>query len=97
MNIKKLFGIGIFAVGLILILVAFQKSQRFAEEKDFGQGISNFFTHNPMWNPMIKYFGGTPQEKLPDYDPSAPYYFWTGIILVIGGTAVLVISRKEKR
>jgi hypothetical protein len=71
MNRRQLIGwIGV-AVGIVLILVAVHSIRGFEKNKKKTSTVKVFFTHNPLWNPIIKFFGGKPQEKLPEHNKQA--------------------------
>jgi hypothetical protein len=72
------------------------EKQHELEKRHTPTRIKIFFTHNPIWNPVIEFFGGKPQEKLPEHDTKAIVTQTIGIALVVlGGVAVYVLRRKK--
>jgi hypothetical protein len=96
MNRKRIVGMIIFVAGLFLIIFSIHAMEKVPEAKGVGKSISDFFMHNSMWNPLIKFFGGTPEVKMVEHHRSHAMYLITGIILAIGG-GFLVFARKAKR
>lgn len=98
MHRKQLMGWISIALGIALIILAIHSMHEFAEKKGLVHDINRFFTHNPLWNPLIKFFGGTPQMKAPDYDVSALITQIVGFVLVgVGGIVVYLSRRKSKK
>jgi hypothetical protein len=98
MHRKQLIGWISIALGIALIVLAVHSMHEFAEKKGVVNDINRFFTHNPLWNPLIKFFGGTPQVKALDYDVSALITQVFGFILVgFGGIVVYLSRRKNKK
>lgn len=98
MNYRQLIGgLGI-AVGIVLISVAVHSMHEVTKTKEMSTRVKIFFTHNPFWNPIIKFFGGKPQEKLPEHHKPAIIMESIGItLIVVGGVVVYFSRRKNKR
>ena len=100
MNRRQIFGWLVSAIGIVLIVIsinsmhAFQK-QHEQELKHTPTRVKIFFTHNPLWNPVIKFFGGKPQEKLPEHATKAIVTQTVGIALVVVGGVVVYVLRKK--
>ena len=65
--------------------------------QDVWQKISNFFNNNPMWNPLIKFFGGTPIEPPPE--PSKTPMIISiaiGAFLIVAATFLTLYRPKKK-
>jgi hypothetical protein len=98
MNRRQIIGWLGIAVGIVLIIVAVHSIQKFEKNKEKISTVKVFFTHNPLWNPLIKFFGGKPQEKLPEHNNQAMTTQTIGITLVVvGGTVVYLSRRKNKK
>ena len=97
MNRKQLIGWVSVIIGIVLIISAIHSMHEFAEKKGLVNDVHRFFTHNPLWNPLIKFFGGTPQIKAPDYDVSAMITQIIGIIFVAAGGIVVYVSRRKNK
>ena len=95
MSIKRLIGFVLMIGGVVLILIALHAMHKIAEAKSLSQDINNFFTHNPTWNPIIKFFGGKAQEKISAYDTQALLTLFSGILLTIVGAVMAIIHRKR--
>jgi drug/metabolite transporter (DMT)-like permease len=96
MNRKRIVGLIVFVVGLFLIIFSIHAMEKAPQPSGVGHSVSNFFRHNPMWNPLITFFGGTPQTKLVEHHPSHTWSLITGTLLVIVG-GLLAFMRKGKR
>lgn len=96
MNFKRLLGFVLIAIGVVLIFIALNAMHKIAEAKSLTQDISNFFTHNPDWNPIIKFFGGKAQEKISTYDTPALLTLISGILLTIVGAVMAIIQGRRR-
>ncbi|HEY5236294.1 MAG TPA: hypothetical protein VIJ14_08965 [Rhabdochlamydiaceae bacterium] len=98
MNYRQLIGVLGIAVGGVLISIAVHSMHELTKTKERTTHVEIFFTHNPFWNPIIKFFGGKPQEKLPEHHRPAIIMESIGIVLVVVGGVVVYVSRgKNKR
>lgn len=98
MNLKQILGLVASALGVFLIIYSIHSMQEITEAKNFVDGITNFFTHNPTWNPIVTFFGGKAQEKISKYDLPVLLMLISGIILVILGPIITIIYKsKEKK
>ncbi len=95
MRIKQVAGILALGVGIYLIVHGVNATRDFAHTKGLIEDLKNFFTHNPLWNPIIKLFKGTPQEKVADYDVQTLLSIIGGIVLTIVGAVTLIVHRKR--
>lgn len=95
MNIKRLIGFVLVIGGVVLIFIALNAMHKIAEARGLSQDITNFFEHNPDWNPIIKFFGGKAQEKISTYDTPALMTLFSGILLTIIGAVMAIIHRKR--
>lgn len=96
-NVKQIGGLILAVIGFILIIYAVHNIHQFSEANGFGNDVKNFFTHNPWWNPIIKFFGGTPQQKVTAYNPAVLACMIIGIVCVIAGLVLTVVFRKKKK
>ncbi len=85
MNFKRIIGFIVFIAGIALVIFSIYYMEKKPEAKGLGQEVGDFFTKNPMWNPMIKFFGGTPQVKPIDSHTSQIVALIIGLILAIFG------------
>ena len=82
MNLKQIGGGVLTAAGIVLIALAVHAKNQIAHAKDVSDKVTNFFIHNPsVWNPLIKFFGGTAQKAL------IGKYTGPTLIALIAGTA----------
>ena len=95
MNYRRITGLIILLVGLALIIFSIHAMEKVPEAKTLGQRTSDFFTHNPMWNPLIKFFGGKPQEKIVEQHTSHVLTLIIGIILAAVGSLVAFWKRRR--
>ncbi len=94
---KRLLGPILLTLGIILTILALHAMHEIAEAKGLAQDIENFFTRNPTWNPIIKFFGGQVQEKASEYDLPAMLTLITGILLTVaGGIRTLLDIKRNK-
>lgn len=98
MYFKLLLSLLLVFLGLYLIINGSSAlHQPHAPAKTFWQKSGDFFTNNPMWNPVIKFFGGTPiPENTHPRKPPAIATLVTGILL-FGGGILFGISVLRKR
>lgn len=97
MTLKRFLGWILLVVGILLVIIALHAMHKISEAKNVSQDITNFFEHNPDWNPIIKFFGGKAQEKISAYDVPAMLTLISGIILTLLGTIMAIIYRKQHR
>jgi hypothetical protein len=89
-------GWGAAGVGIVLIILSIYAMHAFAKSKGLSTNIKHFFTENPLWNPIIEFFGGKPQEKPPVHDVRALVMQTIGIVLVVLGGITVFFSRRKK-
>lgn len=66
-----------------------------SEAKGFVDNFTDFFSHNTMWNPLIKFFGGEAQKEASKHDVSIWVMLIVGIILILIGLSKVLLSRKK--
>ncbi len=93
---RELIGIILFAGGIVCIALSIHAMKKISEAKDFAHSFTNFFEHNPTWNPIIKFFGGKVQEKISENYTPATLVMVAGILLIIIGTFIFVYYRLKK-
>jgi len=93
-NMRRLGGLILFAGGIALIVMAIKAMQRTAESNTY-HALRNYFTHNPQWNGIITFFGGTPESNVAAYDTMILFYLIGGIILAIIGGVLLIAPRRH--
>ncbi|HUD00754.1 MAG TPA: hypothetical protein VMR37_00340 [Rhabdochlamydiaceae bacterium] len=97
MNRRQLIGWIVVAVGIVLIILSVHWIHEFAKIKvPTTTHIKIFFTENPLWNPVIEFFGGKPQAKPPAHDVRALFIQGFGIFLVVVGGLIALVFRRKK-
>lgn len=96
MNIKQIVAWASIIIGIVLVAFAVHSINTFDKHYEFSDRVHNFFHHNPHWNPIIKFFGGTPQEKLPEHDTPALIIEGVGVVLIIAGGLMAYLFRRRK-
>jgi hypothetical protein len=98
MNLKQIGGAVIAAAGVILIALAVHARNQVSEAKDLSDKATNFFTHNPsVWNPLIKFFGGSAQKALiGKYTGPILFALIAGICLTGLGLWIVFVYRKRQ-
>lgn len=97
MKRQRLVGWLSIILGIVFIILAVHSMHEFAMEKGLMHDVKRFFTQNPLWNPLIKFFGGTPQVLPPQHDSGAIITQIFGIILIALGGIAVYLSRKKRR
>ncbi len=97
MNRKQIIGWLAVAVGIALLIAAVHSMREFTKNMEKTSAVKVFFTHNPLWNPLIRFFGGKPQEKLPKHNTQAMVTQSIGITLVVVGGVVVYVSRRKNK
>jgi MFS superfamily sulfate permease-like transporter len=95
-TLRQLGGIVMFIAGGVLIFWAIDAMRRIAAAKNTSHHVSNFFEHNPTWNPVVKFFGGKAQEKISQYDLPVMVILIVGIVFVILGVTIFRHYRAKK-
>jgi len=96
-NLKQIGGLILCGVGGYLVYLAVEGFKEIAQAKDFAHRFTNFFHHNPTWNPLIKFFGGTAQEKISESELPATLALAGGVALLIIGTAIIIFFRTRNK
>jgi len=99
MYLKLFLSLLLIFLGLYLIINGSNGlHQRHPPPETFWQKTENFFTKNPMWNPIIKFFGGTPIPETP-HPRKAPALVTlvTGILLFAGGILIGIGAWRKGR
>jgi hypothetical protein len=96
MNYKLYGGLLLLVIGIYLILSGIGTSHEVEASKDFAKKVSDFFTNNPTWNPLIKFFGGTPIKELPKHTTSPTMRIVIGSFLTLIGAAFAYVYRKKR-
>ena len=92
---KQVFGLLVLAAGIILIFFGIQAMYEMSQGHGLEKDVDNFFSHNTMWNPIIKFFGGTPQTEPDDNSWAFLTALIVGIVLGIVGSLMAVTFRKR--
>jgi predicted transporter len=96
-HLQELGGIVLFIIGGILIFLSIHAMKKISEAKNFAHDVSNFFHHNPTWNPIIKFFGGKAQEKISQSYTPVNLILIAGIFLVIVGVIIFMYYRMKSK
>ena len=97
-NLRQIFGLILCGAGSYLIYAAIEGFKKITEAQDFAHRFSNFFSHNTMWNPLVKFFGGKAQEKISESQAPASLALATGIARsVVLGFSLIIFFRKRKQ
>ncbi len=96
MNRKQKIGWFSIALGVVLMAAAIHSMNKFSNSTGFSNGVKHFFTKNPLWNPMISFFGGSLEESPPDYALETLVTQILGIIFIVGGSVIVIVSRRKK-
>ncbi len=96
-NQKLLVGIVFLITGIMLFIFAIHASHKINEAKTFSENISDFFEHNPTWNPIITFFGGKAEEKIEENNNRVVGVQVASVILMIAGTYMIITSRRRKK
>jgi len=94
-NRKQIAGLIPIGAGVALIIFSVHSMQKIQEAKGIITNTKNFFTHNPMWNPIITFFGGAAQKKISENDVPVMLCLFGGILLVILGLLVTVLCKSK--
>ncbi len=97
MNRRQIMGCLSVVLGVVLIILAVHSMNEFARTKGLSSDVKHFFTNNPLWNPLLKLFGGKPQIKVPDHDTKALITQVIGIVLFVAGCIMALVPRKRKK
>lgn len=101
MYFKLLGSLVLLALGVYFLFNGITDLHHIAPPKDTWQKISDFFTNNTMWNPIIEFFGGTPIKETPPpskFNTSAIVDIAIGTVLVLSGAAFAVyFGRKYQK
>lgn len=95
-NYKYVAGILILIAGIILFFFSIHATKKIADANTLSQNISDFFQHNPTWNPIIKFFGGKAQEKIEYYNHMTLMVQIGSVVLTVLGAVMIAIFRKKK-
>lgn len=95
-NRKRIAGFILLAIGIILFIISVNAARQIADANNLSTSISNFFEHNPTWNPLIKFFGGKVQEKIEYYSKVTLMIQIGGVALTALGAVMIVVFRKKK-
>jgi hypothetical protein len=95
MSRKQIASLIAFVLGLGMIAYAIHGMHEAAEAKGFVDDVTNFFSHNTMWNPLIEFFGGEAQGEVSKYDVPLLLLFIGGIVLAIAGGAGFIVCRRK--
>ena len=95
-NYKCLAGVLILIAGIILFICSIQATKKIADANTLSQNMSDFFQHNPTWNPIIKFFGGKAQEKVEYYSHMNLIIQIGSVVLTALGAIMIAVFRKKK-
>jgi hypothetical protein len=96
MDYRWFIGLLLLIVGIIFFIFSVHATKKIADANTLSQNISDFFQHNPTWNPIIKFFGGQAQEKIEYYSHQVLVIQIGSVVLTAVGAVMMVIFRKKK-
>jgi hypothetical protein len=96
-NYQFLAGIVLLLTGIILFMFSIHATKKIAEANDLSQSLSDFFEHNPTWNPLVTFFGGKAQEKIEYYNNRVFMVQLGAVVLTALGAVMIVLFRKKKQ
>lgn len=87
MNFKQLGSLLLMLLAIFLIVHGLSSLHETQTPKTFSKKVSDFFTDNPLWNPLIEFFGGTPiSEKTP------PVHYKSSALISIALGGILLLT-----
>ncbi|MBS0604484.1 MAG: hypothetical protein JSS60_05535 [Verrucomicrobia bacterium] len=95
LNYKQIAGIIVLIGGIVLFFLTVNATKKIADATTLSQSISNYFEHNPDWNPIIKFFGGKAQEKITYYSTMVLLIQIGSVVLTALGAVMIVLFRKK--
>lgn len=94
-NLRQLLGAIVFVLGTLLVIGALYGYAQIAHAQQQTSDVTNFFKHNPTWNPVIKFFGGEAQKEISSYYGPVTAALVIGLVLM--GLGGWVYKRFRKR
>lgn len=94
-NLRQLLGIIIFVLGVLLVIGALYGFAQIAHAESTTSSAEKWFEHNPTWNPVIKFFGGSVQKKISSYYGPMTAALIIGILLAFAGAFIYKRCRKR--
>ncbi len=95
-NLRQLYGIIVFVLGVLLVLGSLYGFAQIAHAQQVTGDVTNFFKHNPTWNPVIKFFGGSVEKKISSYYGPMTAALIIGLILILVGAWIYIRWRKKR-
>jgi hypothetical protein len=95
MNYKWIASLIVLIAGIVIFILSVQATKKIAEAVTLSQTFSDFFKHNPSWNPIIQFFGGTAEHKIEYYNNIILILQIGGVVLTALGAVMLVFFRKK--
>ncbi|MES2122256.1 MAG: hypothetical protein V4492_05710 [Chlamydiota bacterium] len=98
MKIKLIISLLLLATGVYFIVDGINLTPQEEPHRDVWGEIDNFFSNNPMWNPLVEFFGGTPIQETPKPSkvPSIVNIV-IGALIILAGVAVSLYPRKKQK
>jgi hypothetical protein len=95
-NRLRVFGFVLVVVGVIFFLLSINAMRKLEKANTLSNNISDFFEHNPDWNPIIEFFGGEVQHEIDYYDTLTLMIQIGGIVFSALGAILITLSYKKK-
>ncbi len=92
----QLIGIALFLIGVVFFCLSVDATKKIADANTLSQNFSNFFKHNPTWNPILKFFGGEAQKKIDYYSTQVLIIQIGSVVLTAIGAVMTIIYRNKK-
>ncbi|MBS0605212.1 MAG: hypothetical protein JSS60_09300 [Verrucomicrobia bacterium] len=91
MKAKKIAGIVLIIIGIVVFLLAMYAKSRVAEAKQNVQKTSGMFSENPV----NKQIGGALEKQISHYDAPIMWTMIGGIVVFVIGVGTLVMCKRR--
>jgi hypothetical protein len=93
MSIKRLIGLVILIIGIVLIAFSLHSMNRISKAKGGIRGMKHAFSGSSTGTKI----GDAAENKVSQYDTPVMILLISGIILAIVGSSVIIFGKKKKR
>ncbi len=93
MGVKRISGLVIFLIGIVLVIFAVYNKNRVNEAKGSISKGTSLFGNNPVGNTA----GGVLEGQLSQYDTPLKICLYGGVALVIIGGGVMIFCKRSRR
>lgn len=95
MNWKRIGGIIVFGLGVVLILFALDAMHKISAAKGAIHGVSSLFEKGS--NSAVSFLGGAAEHKIGSYDAPVMGLLIAGIVLAVAGAFIYCYFKKKRR